>query len=195
MSWWALTRKMRDHVPVPTSRPRWRHHLVVASECIGIVAAGVGLVMALTKFPAPKPAPLGVEASAWALAMDLAHASQAERALIPRPPVAFVPAPRLIPASDSDCPNLGEGEHCLIRRCGETEVFLTVDEKGDLDWTTASSIYLLPSESGLIAPVLTHEYLHTIWTYRVQHDVAFHHQHPDSESWVRQFAPVKCPAI
>jgi hypothetical protein len=190
MSWWELTRKWRTPPPVS----HLKHWFVDVAVSIALVGCLAGLSWAFTGFPGGQAVSPAIVQRAWGAALDKASATSVERAEIPRPPVVLFPNVRMRPTPQEDCPTLKPGEACLMRMCGETELFLTLGPDGRMQWTTNSTLFLLPSESARVEPTLRHEYLHTIWTWRVEHDPSFFAAHRDSEAWVAGLEPVACPA-
>lgn len=190
MSYWEMFRKWRDK---PAARPL-RSGLTLAAEVAAIILLAVTVVQGMTRLnTVPKVAPPALEDVAWERACTLAKVLPTEQ--IPRPPTAVYQILRMDLVDPIYCEGtLESGQTCLARICGITEVFLTRNAAGKFDWTTNSTVYLLPTEGALMIPIMTHEYLHTIWVYRTQKDIKFLMKFPDSEAWVDSLVPAQCPA-
>jgi hypothetical protein len=121
---------------------------------------------------------------AWARALELATATDIERAGWRRPPTRIILVPRYL---------IGPGG-LPVRLCGMTLPVYESDESG-LIVTGYVEIYVRPLESKLIFNVLTHEYLHVVYLFRSQDVPDFEVKNPNSEAYVVGLLPNICPAL
>lgn len=123
----------------------------------------------------------GLTDAAWDKALKLAHATEAEAALTP-PTVWYVAEPRYVMT-----------EFGPSRLCGFTMPTITVPELDASRLRADVLVYMRPEELALTLDIVTHEFLHYIWMYRVIMDPSFRDENPNSENWVRSVLAIECP--
>lgn len=133
----------------------------------------------------PVPAGESDKANAWTEACRLSSATTKEQQDWTRPETQIIPRARW-GIMENRLPN---------RLCGQMSVFYEEPDVTGDNIAMYIEVYIRPSEKKLLANVLTHEYLHSIWFNRAFYDDAFMQANPDSEKYVVDLLPNICPAI
>lgn len=124
----------------------------------------------------------GFAESAWEKALRLANATEVERTILVRPHVWYVPEPRFVVVQDKPA-----------RLCGYALPTLDAKQLDPAALRGDVIIFMRPAENAITLDVVTHEFLHHVWLYRVLTDDSFLAAHPNAESWIRMLLPTKCP--